>query len=144
MEIQRGKRCCTFCRIFLHCGWFLACNKTENGNIKAVPHLCCGIQHFSSSAATRTFEHMHGDAGGLCIGRRTRVVALVSYSGILDGEDAGLEPIRRDRHSLLRIIIHHPLLVVPAQTKTHNLNNAPVGVGGLFPCSWQPLSGSNH
>lgn len=52
-------------------------------------------------SAVLTFEHMHGDTGRFRIGRGARVVASVSYRGILYGQDAGLVSIGRHTDSVI-------------------------------------------
>lgn len=68
-----------------------------------------------SDSAVLTFEHMHGDTGRFRIGRGARVVASVSYRGILYGQDAGLVPIGRHTDSVVRVIIHHACIMVPVK-----------------------------
>lgn len=63
----------------------------------------------------RTFENMNGDAGIFCIGRGTRVVASVTYCCIVHCEDAGLVSMGRDIYSVVRVIIYHPCVMVPAE-----------------------------
>lgn len=56
---------------------------------------------------------MHRNARRLRIGRGTRIVASVTYCGILNGQYAGLVSVGRDTDAIVRVIIHHALLVVP-------------------------------
>ena len=60
-----------------------------------------------------TLEYVHRNAAGVRVRRGTRVVAPMPDRGILDGQDAGLVPVRGHRDAVFKVIIHHPCVVVP-------------------------------
>lgn len=75
----------------------------------------------ASADGNLTFQHVHVDAGLTGVGRCAGVVATVPGRRIPDRQDAGGELAARYGHSVVLVVVHHPVLVVPARGAVVNV-----------------------